>query len=188
MTKDIVFNGKASELPAVLAHCEVTFVLKEDKFRDDKVKSAYFARLFRGSALDWLGTQIESGTDILNDWATFQKQVANHFGISEDTKERVAEQAIRKIRQTGSAQKYANDFDVIAERLGLADDTKPNFFRPGLKPEVARALVGKDISTYAKLRRAAIEVDEELFSIRQQTRRKKKVAGSSGSKGGQRAN
>lgn len=183
MPSDITFTGKASELPGVLAHCKVTFIAKASKYETDAVKCSYLASLFRGTALDWLGTKLEDSDDILGDWAAFQKTINEHFGISVSTKERIAEQAIRRLRQTGSAQKYANDFDKLAEDLGLSDDTKPNFFRPGLKPDVAKTLVGKDTSTWPRLRTAAIEADEQLYALRRSSRRKgKKVQGGGQSK------
>jgi hypothetical protein len=180
---DIVFTGKASELPGVLAHCKVTFLAKSAKYSKDQTKSSYFASLFRGTALEWLGTKLENDDSILDNYDEFQTLIESHFGISDATKERIAEQAIRRLRQTGSAQKFANDFDAIAEDIGIPDDTKPNFFRPGLKADVAKALVGKDTSTWKKLRQAAIEVDEELYAIRQRTRRgKAKGLGKGGGK------
>jgi hypothetical protein len=189
MPTDITFTGKASELSGVLAHCKVTFLAKSTKYSKDEVKSAYFATLFRGSALEWLGTKLEDDTAALANWDQFQNTIKNHFGISTATKERIAEQAIHRLKQTGSAQKYANDFDSIAEELGISDDVKSNFFRPGLKADVARALVGRDTSTWDRLRRAAIEIDEELYSLRQRNRRKApRLAGGGKQKDGKGGN
>lgn len=175
MPSDITFSGKASELPGVLAHCQVTFLSKASKYSEDTARSAYLASLFRGPALDWLGTKLEAdkqeSTNVLDSWDDFTTTVKGQFGISDGTKERVAEQAIRRLRQTGSCQKYANDFDKLSEDLSLPDDVKVNLFRPGLKPQVAQALVGKNTSTWDRLKTAAIEADEELFAIRQQSRR-----------------
>lgn len=182
MPSDITFSGKASELPGVLAHCKVTFLAKASKFSTNQVKSAYLASLFRGTALEWLGTKLGDNERILDDWAEFQKLIQNHFGISTATKERIAEQAIHRLRQTGSAQKYANDFDAIAEELNIEDDAKINFFRPGLKSDVAKALVGRDTSSWTKLRRAAIEIDEELYALRQRNRKKAKGVAGGGTK------
>jgi hypothetical protein len=171
MSSDIVFNGKASELTAVLGHCTVVFLAKSKNYSTDQVKSAYFGSLFRGKALEWLGTKLENDPKALDDYDAFVESVRSHFGLSNNTTELVAEQAIRRLKQTGSAQKYANEFDVLAEQLNIGPATKPNFFRPGLKPEVARALVGKNLPNWATLRKAAIEIDEQLYAVRQANKR-----------------
>lgn len=179
MSNDITFSGKAVELEHLLTHATVVFLSKPSKFATGKTKCGFVAAKFRGKALDWLTSQLKqddtkaaSETKTLDSWVHFESLLKQTFLPSKDTQRQQADNSLRSLRQKGSAQQYALEFDKLMVTLDYPEDARQVAFRAGLKPEVKKQLVGDDSSTYETLREVAIAYDEELYSLRTQTRRR----------------
>jgi len=171
---DIIFKGKASEIPGLLTHCTVHFLSKKKKYADDdEAKSGYLASTFRDGALLWLTKKLENEPKLLEDYDDFTATIRENFQASEQVQKQQAESAIRALRQKSSAQNYALLFEPLAETLGYNDSSKRASFIHGLKPEVRKQLAGSPPqTTYQELRNVAVAIDENLFSLRQTRPRK----------------
>jgi len=181
---DLVFEGRPGTLDDILTHCQVTFLAKPKKFPDDSAKCGHLASKFRGTPLSWLTKNLKENPHLLQNYESFVETVKRDFELSDDTKRLSADRRLKTLTQKGSAQKFAIEFDELTDILGLEDKAKIDAFRTRLKPEVRRQLIGNTDATYSALRKNAINIDEELFALRNPRSRrpgkKGKGAGPSG--------
>lgn len=173
----LTFSGKADSLDPLLTHCRVKFLARPSRYETDQQKSAFIASHFVGPALDWLTQGLKRDKTLLNDFEAFTALLEATFQASDDTKKQLAEQKLRRLRQTGSAQNYALAFDPLVAELGYNDDAKKPAFLQNLKPEVRKQLAGQRHDTYESLRGAAIDMDESLFALREPGRKKSRRPG-----------
>ncbi|OAA33858.1 Retrotransposon gag protein [Cordyceps fumosorosea ARSEF 2679] len=173
MSNDVNFTGKAVELEHLLTHATVYFLSKPSKFTLEKTKTGFVASKFRGKALDWLTSKLKDTPTFLDEWEPFEDTLRDTFLPSQDTQKQSADLALRSLRQKGSAQQYALEFDKLMVALNYDTASRMVAFRAGLKPEVKKQLVGDSSTTYEELRSTAISYDEELFSLRSQQRRRR---------------
>lgn len=163
---DLIYEGKPGTLEDILTHCKVTFILREEKYSDDPVKSAFLAKRFRGRALTWLTQTLKSEPKLLQNFTVFTDKLSAAFELTAETKKLAADKRMNTLKQTGAAQKFAIDFVDLADTLGYDDQTKQNAFRTRLKPEVRRQILGKSYKSYGDLEKDAITIDEELYTLR----------------------
>jgi len=169
---DITFSGKSADLDAILTHCEVTFRSNKKKYADDDTKSAYLASTFRGPALDWLTQQFTANEDILDNYTDFKESLRDAFQASLAVQKQTAERKLKDLRQKASALDYVLKFEPLADLIRLNDEAKQASFKTGLKLEVQRQLLTEEFSSFSELRDKAIDVDEALYAMRPQRRRK----------------
>jgi hypothetical protein len=130
----------------------------------DRERCAYLASLFRGSALTWLTRQLDTNTNILNDYEEFVAQVQQSFAVDETAVKLQASRALTRCTQKTSVQDYRNRFNPLADDSGINKEHKIATFIAGLKPEIRRALIIADTpSDYDKLVAKAIELDSNLY-------------------------
>ncbi|KAM3507569.1 hypothetical protein MY10362_001711 [Beauveria mimosiformis] len=147
----------AVELEHLLTHATVYFLSKSTKFSTDSTKAGFVAAKFRGKSLDWLTSKLKDFPNYLNNWTTFKKDLRTAFLPSEDTARQNAELSLHALRQKGSAQQYALEFDKLMVVLRYDDATKIVAFRAGLKPEVKKQMTTMKSSTRCDRSNAAGE-------------------------------
>jgi hypothetical protein len=174
---DLVFDGKQGTLDDILTHCQVTFAARPKKFPTDTEKGGFLAAKFRGKALTWLTKNLKDKPKLLEDYDAFKKALSQDFALTEDTRKKAADRRLKTLLQKGSAQSFAIEFDELADILGFDDEAKRTAFQTRLKPEVRRQLIGHDETKYSTLRQKAIEIDEELYALRNPRQRRAKDKG-----------
>jgi hypothetical protein len=170
---DITFRGQPAQLEPLLTHCTVVFLAKASKFRDPSSKSGYIAARFRGPALEWLTSKLGDDKNLLDNYDEFVKNVKRAFLPSPEVQRQTAEQDLRKLRQRGSAAQYTLAFETLMNVLKYDTKAKCAAFVTGLKTEVKKQLVGTDMEDWDELRKSAIDYDQSLFALRNNTGRRK---------------
>jgi hypothetical protein len=169
---DILFYGNPAELSPLLTHCTVHFLSRPSKFTSDSARCGYIGSRFRGKALDWLTASLESDPNLLSNYDTFTKKLKVTFDLEDDTQKLSAEQQLRNLRQTGSAQQYALKFDTLQAILKYGDEQKVAAFQNGLKQSVKQQLIGESWTNYTELRQTAVTRDAQLYAMRNATGKK----------------
>lgn len=166
MSKAPQFYGKPGQLEPVLTYCTVR-ALAENNLTDSQ-KSGTLASLFRGPALIWLTSTLESTPKLLNNYEEFCETLRAEFGVTDTAKTHQAAKALRNLTQKGSAQLYAIQLEQYCKQLGHSDATQLTYFLEGLKLHVREALItkGAEHRTYAQAKAEAIRIDTELYNAR----------------------
>lgn len=162
MSKPVLFYGKPSQLDQVLTFATVKYLA--DGTTTDKAKCGYLASLFRGTALNWLTSQIARDEDILDNYEDFLAAVKDAFALDESAKKAQAARQLANLRQKGSVQDYALKFQDLALDAGLNAQTAIAYFTKGLKPAIRSALIISDErSTLADAVTEAVRIDSQLY-------------------------
>ncbi|KAL1988682.1 hypothetical protein VTN96DRAFT_8382 [Rasamsonia emersonii] len=83
MSKQVLFYGKEHQLWEAITYSEIKF-LTDDAFDEDKRKqAAYFASLFRGTALRWLADERQRDPIILNNYENLKATAISAFAKSD---------------------------------------------------------------------------------------------------------
>jgi hypothetical protein len=158
------FNGKPSEYAIFINHCDLYFRMRPVTFDNDYVKVAYVISRCRGSPAEWGHSLIESSSDVLNDYETFKEQLASMY--ADKQRRKALRRKLTTLKQTGSASKFAAEFQSIANILGIDDESRFALFTAGLKSEVQRALaLVRDIEDFEDLVDAAVQIDHVNFTL-----------------------
>lgn len=171
MSKPVLFYGKDRELSQLITYTEIKFVT-DDAFEDDeRKKSAYFASLFRGPALDWLAKERDSDPKIFNDYEKLRERTKIAFGKTKQTKIQDASRRITFLHQKTSVQDYYTKFARDAQVLDWNDSAKQAQFLRGLKLHIREALITQDreFGTLDELAREAQRIDEQLYAAKRFT-------------------
>jgi len=166
MSKAPQFYGKPGQLEPVLTYCLVKSLA--DTTITDQAKCGTLASLFRGPALSWLTSTLESTPKLLNDYEEFVDTLKSEFGVTDTAKQHQAAKALRNLNQKGSAQLYAIQLEQYCKVLGHSDATQLTYFLEGLKLHVREALItkGAENRTYNQAKAEAIRIDTELYNAR----------------------
>lgn len=166
------FRGKADTLDNLLTHCQVQFLARPSRFGTDQSKSGFVAKHFQGPALDWLTQEWKKTPKLLDSYDEFVITLRSAFDASEETQKQIADQKLRRLKQTGSASNYALQFDPLVALLQYNDEAKKAAFLAGLKPDVKKSLAGESFASYTDLRTKTLNVDESLYALRGQRPRR----------------
>lgn len=180
MSKPVLFYGKDRELSQLITYTEIKF-LTDDAFEDDeRKKSAYFASLFRGPALDWLAKERDSDPTIFNDYEKLRERTKIAFGKTKQTQIQDASRRITFLHQKTSVQNYYTRFARDAQVLDWNDSAKQAQFLRGLKLHIREAIITKNSSyeTLEDLAEEAQRIDEQLYSTKRYGRENRQQGGS----------
>lgn len=180
MSKPVLFYGKDRELSQLITYTEIKF-LTDDAFEDDERKrSAYFASLFRGPALDWLAKERENDPKIFNDYEKLRERTKIAFGKTKQTQIQDASRRITFLHQKTSVQDYYTKFARDAQVLDWNDSAKQAQFLRGLKLHIREAIITKNSSyeTLDELAEEAQRIDEQLYSTKRYGRGNRQQGGS----------
>lgn len=175
-TKPVLFYGKPESLDTVIAFAEIKFASDESFNNAPDKKAAYFASLFRGTALTWLIEEKrasdfkqekgKSAPALLADYDSLVTLVRTKFGRTAEAIKSQAERRIHTTRQTTSVLEYQLRFEPDARILEWTEQTKIAAFKRGLKLHIREAIItnGHQFGTLQELAEEAARIDDELFA------------------------
>jgi hypothetical protein len=111
------------------------------RYPDDQTKITAATSLLSGKATNFLRPYAESTSVplFLTNWDAFEKEFRSQF-FDPDLVSSMT-QSLAKLKQTGSAQEYANQFRNIVAYLDMSHQTKRQRFFSGLKPRVQERIL-----------------------------------------------
>src|SRR5277367_5493891 len=158
------FSGNPSEYATFINHCDLYFRMCSITFDSDCVKTTYVISCCRGIPAEWGHSLLESSSDLLHDYHAFKEQMATMY--ADKQRRKALRLKLTTLKQTGSAFKFAPEFLIIANILGIDDESHFALFTVRLKPEVQRALaLVRDIDTFEELVDAAVQIDHINFTL-----------------------
>lgn len=174
------FQGDSTKLLSFFQHCDMYFMINQQKFQDDDIKINIMASYFEGEAEKWFrpyfrdradndeDSQEDDTKEMFSSYKKFKKHVTSAFGGPNEVRE--AEKAIMNLRQTGSVRDYATKLRGHIAVLGWADSVTMPIFREGLKPGIKWEIRNeKSVRTLSKLVEKAIEVDNDIQDLKGHT-------------------
>lgn len=169
MDKAPIFNGKPGTLDKLITYVELSFVLDKDTYIDDKeAQAAFFARQFRGSALDWLTSEAKANVAILRNYDALKAKAQAAFNPSPDAQQQHALRRITRLRQTTSVRAFYVELNSLAAEVSWNTETKRQHFINGLKPQTRQAIIAAGLHEssvpYDTVTERAAQIDDELFA------------------------
>jgi len=162
MSKPVLFYGKPNQVDDLVTFCKVKFLA--DGTNDESQKAGYLASLFRGHALSWLTEYMKRNS--LDDFESLVQEIRRVFGLNETAAASQLANRLANLRQRGSVQQYALEFEQLATATKLPDTVARAQFVKGLKQHVQRGLVTADqADTLSEAIEEATRIDAELYSI-----------------------
>ena len=158
------FNGKPTEFATFINYCDLYFRLRNVTFQNDYTKVAYVISRCRGSPAEWGHSLLETGSELLHDYDAFKEKMFSMY--SDKQRRQELRRRLTALKQTGSAAKFASEFQTITNLLGTDEDTCIALFTKGLKLEVQRSLATiLNLNTFDDLVDAAIQIDTVNFNL-----------------------
>jgi len=175
ITQPDLFHGERTKLRAFLAQVKLNFKLNPTKFDTAQKKVMYVANLLRDGAFRWFepylsdylndDTNNETETNnMFNSFTHFEAKIKQVFGSVDE--ERTAAREVHMLRQTGSATKYASDFQQLASRLVWDDAALHSVYYNGLKSEIKDLFMPAPPTELATLIEQSIQFDNRLYERR----------------------
>jgi hypothetical protein len=165
MSKPVLFYGKNSQIDDVLTFCTVKFLADDTVL--EQAKAGYLASLFRGSALQWLTTELKTKPAALDSYEQFTDRVKAVFALDDTAKQSQAARSLVSCRQKSSVQDYALRFRQLSSTAAIPEQTAIALFKKGLKQSIRTALVTQDEQdTLDEAIAEATRLDSQLFYAR----------------------
>lgn len=162
----VYFYGRAAELNEVICYAEIKF-LTDDDFSDDKQKqAAFFASLFRGSALTWLAQERKTNPALLSSYPELITKTKQAFGHNEASERQQAARRLTQARQRTTVQHFHIQLERDATLLKWDETAKQTTFIRGLKTKTREAIItkGEKYATLSDLANEAQRIDDEVFT------------------------
>lgn len=120
---DMYFDGNPADWRRLLAHARVRFIVYAQSFDTDDKRSAFIAAHFRGDALDWLASMMESRTNLLSDFDGFINIVNGTFGLDPGREQAAARIRLDELRQKGGdLLLFLSEFETLCRVVGTTSD------------------------------------------------------------------
>jgi len=166
------FDGKRTELAGFLTQVKAYF--RHQNIQEPHEQVEFAGTLLKGEALAWfepiLADYIEPGEDgpdehtsrIFRSFKNFERAINSVFGQIDE--KRTTDIQIQRLKQQGSAHKYAAEFLQLSNRLDWNDEAFMSQFYQGLKEDVKDELSREDrpeeLATYIE---RAVKIDNRLW-------------------------
>ncbi|CAK9782874.1 unnamed protein product [Cutaneotrichosporon oleaginosum] len=138
------------------------------RYPNDAAKITAATNLLTGKAINFIRPYAEK-TELplfLTSWDMFQVKFKSQFFNPDQVASKTA--ALNALKQTSSAQDYANVFDNLVAYLDLSEQSKRQHFFFGLRPRVQERILDpldiESFPTYTSLVDKAIRLDNLLYS------------------------
>lgn len=173
------FEGKQNKAAEIFMMKMESYFADYEAFTDDRRKMKTFLNnMKKGDAENWaqpLFRLFTAGSQLgeLRSWETLKEAFLEFF--NDPTKEQKAVDDIHKLEQKGSAQKYTNEFRLLAQDLGWDEKALIDRYKAGLKGTVrtwmVQAGIGRNPRDIAQMSLKnwmdlAIQTDDLLYSTR----------------------
>jgi hypothetical protein len=165
---DSYFTAKPRTYPTGATHVAFTFPLLSGQAQSWHVQRIRDPQLDREVIENPLASGNFVTTLVLADWDLYKRRFLAMFGDPHRGEHAAA--AFDKLRQTGSATKYASEFTTLAIDAQYDLNSRQNcdkFFN-GLKVDVQNGLAVSDWKSwdFATLQRQAMDLDERLYNVK----------------------
>lgn len=158
------FSGK-EDLRIYLQQCELCFELQPSRYPTDYQKVGLILSYLRGPAAKWARPYLSNKDhELRKSLSAFIGAIDEAYG-DPDYELRAASE-LRALRQTGSAAKYAAEFQAIASNLSWNDGAFCSQFYDGLKETVKDELIRDPPKTLRQFIIAAVRIDNRQFERR----------------------
>lgn len=155
------FSGR-EDLQIFMQQCELCFDLQPSRFPSDYHKIGFILSYLRGPAARWARPILSNKQhESRNNLATFSEAIDSAYG-DPDHQLRATRQ-LRMLEQTGSAVKYAAEFQALSSGLSWNDEALSSQFYEGLKDSVKREISKDPPGTLRALITLAIRIDNYQF-------------------------
>lgn len=157
------------ELPGLLAHVALIFIMRPGAFPTDAAKNAFLASHFEGLALEWQVTNSAANPALLGGttYTDYVDHVQEVFGADDTQRQLAANHRFMTLRHTsGPVRDFLAEFDVVADQAKLGKVTKVMVLPGKLKPEYRRAIEtsGQLLMNWTVLRSFVINLGARMES------------------------
>ena len=169
-----LYTGDRNRSRPWLNQLKLWFALNTGDYEKETKKVTFAATLLRGQAEQWFEPYLtnflssESNEDETNrlfgSFAYFEKKFKTSF--SDIDEERAAVRDIQRLKQTGSAVKYTDQFNQLALRLDWDDAALTQMYYNGLKDFVKDWMMPNPPGKLDKMQEMSIQVDNRLYERR----------------------
>lgn len=161
----VPFDGNRSKLRDFLTQVGLNFRANPIGYQSDGQKITFIGSYLSGSPLGWFTSLMESESPLLDDYDGFVAALKSNFGDSDERS--TAERNILKLRQKGSAAKYATDFRLVADKTKWNDAAKMTLFYMGLNDSIKNMLLNlPKRATLEELITDAITCDNRIWEVK----------------------
>jgi hypothetical protein len=185
---DLIFDGSPVDLERVLAYIRLQALLYPLALSTDSRKSAYLLSHFRGPAIDWAATYIQSRAAAADTHDQLVNRVKTAFGYDSAQQQAIAQTRLGAIHHQGDLMEFLVEFDNLCNVSGInADTSKITLLLPKLKATYREAITrsGELITNYSTMRNnlGNIYARESDMKNSAEKQRKKKTCGKCGKRG-----
>ena len=168
-----VFSGDKKQVLSFVHAMDYAFLAEGGASAEQQVATA--CTYLDGSARTWLRAmeaQDPQHRRELSTWRRMRKALLDYFSPSQEAD--MVRSKLEVMRQTKSAAGFVDSFNNELLKLedGIDKDSAMHLFRKGLKSQVRVSLATRTFKTLAKMQRAAMRVDDALFSEAVQSKRR----------------
>lgn len=172
------FKGDPNQLDSFLLHLKVYYRLNPERFADTQHKVLYAGMLLRDGAAQWFRPFLvdylddETNNDqetitIFNSFTAFEEKIRRVYRTVDQ--EQLAARQIQTLKQTGSVTDYWRKFQQLATHLEWDEEALRDVFYRGLKNDIKIRFMPSAPKEYEKLVDAAIQIDDRLYEIKQES-------------------
>ena len=170
------FNSTQSKLQGFLTQLELYMHINREKLVHEEDKVLFATSYLTGVAFNWFepiiqdyqehqyNKQDNETREIFSSFWQFKKHLQGTF--RDIDMEWNAEQKLKQLQQTKSAQSYASEFLQISLHTSWDNNILMTFFKDGLKTEIQEKLIWierpKTLSKYIEL---AVKIDNKLYDF-----------------------
>lgn len=121
---DLYFDGNPVDLKRLLTHLRIRILGNDQALNTETKRVSFAASHFRGSALDWLGTYLETHADAFDDYDVFVNNVNTTFGVSGPAQTAILRAELEALKQKdGETLLFLSQFESLTTQLGMTSDT-----------------------------------------------------------------
>lgn len=174
------FTGDPNQLQGFITQLKVFHRRYGAELAYEYDKVLHAGTLLKGDAIAWFEPimrnyvenddpteRTEETQRIFGDFEEFEKALRNAFGRPDE--QRIAEQQLKALRQTGSAATYASRFRLLASKTPWDDDVLCSLFYDGLKDDVKDQMVSRDRpDVLHRLVTMVVKIDDRLYERKQE--------------------
>jgi hypothetical protein len=160
---DLYFDGNPVDLKRLLTHLRVRIMGNDQALNTETKKVSFAASHFRGNALDWLGTYLETHPMAFDDYDEFVESVNTTFSISGTAHQALLRAELENLKmKDGETLLFLSQFESITAQLGInSDASRLSLVLTKLSPYFADAIrkAGTIYTRWSTLRQMLVNLD-----------------------------
>jgi len=170
------FSGKSVEYESFMAKCLLVFTVRPRTYATDERKVLFVVALLKDQPLQWARQiALDPDHELRNDWDAFKSAMDNIYQDRNIKWKRGLR--LLTMKQTGSAEAYAAEFQSLASSLEINDAGLCLIFYNGLKSSVKDALAPVPLATkMPQLIDQAVGADQRVHQREVEEKRNSKTS------------